>query len=316
MRLKQRLPPFFKKNSTAKYLADIALGVVDRGQRAATLIHSLLHARSYDIVFVQWVLPPLWWVRTMKKLGVDIVFDFDDAVFLKNHARTEGIVQESAHVIAGSHFNKEFAEARNKNVTLIPTPVPLDSFEKIPQKESCDDIFTLGWIGGPFTLTYLSLLCEPFTTLAERYPNRIRFTIIGCMDDASKIPDFPGVDLNIIPRIPPEQVPEALSHFDVGVMPLFDRDFEKGKCALKALEYMASGIPAVCSAVGENKYVITDGENGLLAGDAEKWVSKISELIEDPEKRKKIGKAGKETVRARYSTKHCYGLLCSALGIS
>lgn len=252
----------------------------------------------------------------MKKLGVDIVFDFDDAVFLKNYARTEGIVRESTHVIAGSHFNKEFAEARNKNVTLIPTPVPLDSFEEVSKKESADDKFTLGWIGGPFTLTYLSLLCEPFATLAEKYPHQIRFTIIGCMDDASKIPDFPGVSMNIIPRIPPEQVPEALSHFDVGVMPLFDRDFEKGKCALKALEYMASGIPAVCSAVGENKYVITDGENGFLAGDADEWVSKISELIEDPEKKKKIGEAGKETVRARYSTKHCYWLLCSALGIS
>jgi glycosyltransferase involved in cell wall biosynthesis len=94
-----------------------------------------------------------------------------------------------------------------------------------------------------------------------------------------------------------------LSEIDIGIMPLPDDNWSKGKCGLKALQYMALGIPTVCSPVGVNSTIIDNGVNGFLAGSREEWLGKLKDLIHDRELRQKMGHAGRETVEREYSAK-------------
>jgi glycosyltransferase involved in cell wall biosynthesis len=96
---------------------------------------------------------------------------------------------------------------------------------------------------------------------------------------------------------------QDLRPFDIGVMPLPDDDWSKGKCGLKALQFMALGVPTVCSPVGVNTDIIQDGANGMLATTEDKWVEKLRQLLHSPELRGKLGKAGRETVEEKYSAK-------------
>ncbi|NIP99648.1 MAG: glycosyltransferase, partial [Nitrospinaceae bacterium] len=151
---------------------------------------------------------------------------------------------------------------------------------------------------------------EPLARLSQKYPGRIEFTIIGPFhrtDDLESL--FPNTRLRFLPFIDPEKIPPHIAEFDIGVMPLFDTDLEKGKCASKALVYMAASVPAVCSRVGENKHVIQDGVNGFLASNSDEWILKLTHLIENPDLRKTLGQNGRKTVEERYATEVCYRIL-------
>ena len=99
----------------------------------------------------------------------------------------------------------------------------------------------------------------------------------------------------------PETEVEEIARFDVGIMPMPDNDWARGKCAMKALLYMAAGVPAVCSAIGMNREVIEDGANGFLASTDEEWLARVGALVEDPALRERIGAAGRRTVELGYS---------------
>jgi len=94
---------------------------------------------------------------------------------------------------------------------------------------------------------------------------------------------------------------ENILTFDIGIMPLTDDQFSRGKCGLKIIQYMACGIPCVASPVGANGDIIQDRVNGLLAGSSDKWLDKISSLIENSRLRERIGKEGRQTVSKSYS---------------
>jgi glycosyltransferase involved in cell wall biosynthesis len=104
-----------------------------------------------------------------------------------------------------------------------------------------------------------------------------------------------------IPEYSDDDIPEIVKKMDIGIMPLFDTPAERGKCAMKMLIYMAGELPVVASPVGESFYIVREGQNGFLAETAAEWEAKLSRLIGDADLRKKIGKAGKQTVTERYS---------------
>jgi glycosyltransferase involved in cell wall biosynthesis len=129
---------------------------------------------------------------------------------------------------------------------------------------------------------------------------------------SNREPVLPGIDYVWVPWTA-ETETEELAYFDIGVMPMPDDEWARGKCALKALQYMAMGIPTVCSAVGANCEVIQHGKNGLLASTNEEWLASLELLIEQAELRRRLGEMGRRTVEERYSKQRCAALFASVV---
>ena len=172
-----------------------------------------------------------------------------------------------------------------------------------------NNLFRIGWVGSPTTAKYLDVIVNPLCNLISRYPSCLQLVIVGLGPQTHLIPDIDRDSLEIIPWVEPDKVPQLVASFDIGIMPLHDSEWEKGKCGLKALEYMAAGIPALCSGVGENNFIINDGENGFIANTPEEWETKIDMLMRNPDLRSSIGLAGQQTISRCYSTKCCFDIL-------
>ncbi len=291
--------------------AHIKIGIAVLFFRWVSLIRLLLFAGAYDIIFIQKVLAPVWFVYILKGINSNIVFDFDDAIFLRKRRQSIAIIKNSKLVIAGSHYNLKFAEKYNKNSVFLPTPVPIINF-KIKKNYIKGQGIVLGWIGSISTLPSLNIIKNVVEKLSIDFPELI-FRIIGFGNRKDLIPQFKGVRLDLISRIPYKAVPDAMLEFDIGIMPLINREWDKGKCVGKALEYMASAVPCVIQRFGENPYAVKDCENGYLADTDEEWFEKILLLIKDSSLREIIGKKGRETVEKYYSTDVCADKLIGCL---
>ncbi|GJL79802.1 MAG: glycosyl transferase [Nitrospinaceae bacterium] len=284
---------------------------LDRLYSLVKMFYILLIARRFDIVYIEKVTPPAWWVNLLKRVNDQIIFDFDDAVFIQSPKRSDHIIKHSHKVVAGSHFNLDYSLSINRDTILLPTPVPIHLYPKstkLPDRQKTG--INIGWVGTTGNIKYLSLLEEPFARLAKSFPGLLQFTIIGHIKQFEQLKlQYPSIKLQLKPYIDPQFIFEHLSEFDIGVMPLFDGDWERGKCASKALFYMAAHVPVVCSGVGENNHVIQDGVNGYLANTEDEWVSKLTSLIENQELRIRLRAAGRKTVEKKYSTEVCYKTL-------
>lgn len=264
--------------------------------------------RHFNVVFIQKVLLPGWFLATLKRRNPNIVFDIDDAVFLRRPGRTRAALRASVLVLAGSHYNLDYALRINSHVSLLPTPVPAERYVPRDYESSgppgAGDSVVVGWIGSPSTLADLDTITPVIDLLSQKNPN-LKFRLIGFGNRLDLVPKYRYAGCELIPRVPYEQVPHEVRQFDIGIMPLQEREWSRGKCVGKALEYMAAGVPAVVSDFGENPYAISNGENGLLAATNEQWSETISLLASDAALRRKIGLAGRTTVEDRYATNRC-----------
>ncbi|MCJ7665015.1 MAG: glycosyltransferase [Desulfobacterales bacterium] len=169
---------------------------------------------------------------------------------------------------------------------------------------------TIGWIGSRSTLPYLDHIKGVFEELGERYGYIELKVICDIFFDCEKIP--------LIKKMWGEKEAIAdLKSLDIGVMPLSDDPWSRGKCGLKILQYYGVGVPVVCTPVGVNRDVVQDGINGFWAMTHEEWIEKLSLLIEDPSLRQKMGLYGRELVRESYSLQGCaprvYGVLADVV---
>lgn len=256
-----------------------------------------LTAGENDILFIQrgeYLLGTLKLNKILKKFNKKIIFDIDDAIFLLN-PEINDILKIADVVFAGSHFLKEEAEKFNDNVYLIPTSIIT---EKYPVKKHIEKKeVIIGWIGSPSTIKYLDLIKNPLEKLGKRYT--IKFVVIGANKAEDKVPKIKNVNMEIKDwKLETEW--NEIKSFDIGVMPLFDGDWERGKCAFKAMQYMAFGIPAVCSSVGEANYLINSGNNGFLCTDEKEWMNGLEELIIDHKLRNKLGHNGRNKIEEEY----------------
>lgn len=270
--------------------------------RWVSLVRLLFRARKADGIFIQWITPPPWYTLLLKRINPRIAFDFDDAVFLKRPAATEALVRHSKVVSVGSHYNLDYALKLNNNLVFLPTPVPIGRFEMKAYSPNGDRL-VIGWLGSISTIKDLKIVVGELDRLAERHPEVV--FRMGCGNRRDLIPQFKHLRCEIIPFFPYDKIPSVVTGFDIGIMPLHEEEFSKGKCAGKALEYMAAGIPAVLSRFGENVYVITDGVDGFLASTEDEWVDKLSRLVEDPELRQRIGSAGRQSIISKFSLEVC-----------
>jgi len=268
----------------------------------------LAGAGEYDVVYVfreAALLGPPWFERSISRKGVPMVFDFDDAVFvayrspsngylsyLKFPQKTGEICRLSAHVMAGNQYLAEYASKFNENVTIVPTTIDTRKYLEIPAKEGAD-VITIGWSGSYSTVQHLDTIRDVLTDLAK--DEKFRLRVIGTPDYS-----LSGVETEALPWKAETEI-DDLAEIDIGLMPLPDDQWSKGKCGLKALQYMALGIPTICSPVGVNSTIITEGENGFIADTKAEWIEKLKLLLHSPELRQRVGAAGRRTVENEYS---------------
>jgi glycosyltransferase involved in cell wall biosynthesis len=172
----------------------------------------------------------------------------------------------------------------------MPTPVDLGRYEL---RDTDGDGFRVGWIGTPSSAAYLAEAAEPLRRLAETGP--LTLVTVG----AAPV-NLPGVPEEFRPWSEATEAAE-ISGFDVGIMPLPDNSFTRGKSGYKLLQYMAAGRPVVASPVGENKTIVEDGANGFLAASPAGWITALERLRADPGLRRTLGRAGRARVAADYA---------------
>ncbi len=252
-----------------------------------------------------WPYAPAWLERGLLSRR-PYALDIDDAIFhnydlhrLAFVRRTWGrkidlLMAGAALVTAGSSYlARRASDAGARRVEIVPTVIDLDRYPPPATAPTGDGTIDIAWIGSPATAAYLRLLAEPLQQLARHHP--VRLVVIG-----GGAPDLPGVNMVVKPWSGETEAAD-LAACHVGVMPLPDSPWERGKCGYKLIQYMACGLPVVASPVGANGEIVEPDRNGLLATDSTDWLAHLSRLVQDPALRERLGQAGRHGVEQRYS---------------
>ncbi len=234
-----------------------------------------------------------------RRVAPRLVLDVDDAVFLRHPRKFEQLARLCDRVIVGNQYLAEYVGRLNPDVVVIPTCVDLKRYPSKPRPARPDQTVVLGWIGTTGNLAYLSVVAPALRRLARRYQFRLHL-VAGSSAPLSRL-DLSGVTVSFT-RWSAENEVRCLSSFDIGLMPLFAQsEWDRYKCGLKLLQYMAVGIPGVATPVGVNADIVRHGENGFLARTDEEWEAVLSELLERPELRQRVGQEARRTVERHYS---------------
>lgn len=267
----------------------------------------LLQKKKYDLIWLQqetfpWF--PSWFERILVRSNIPIVVDYDDAFFHRydmNNSRfvrlvlgkkIDSVMNYANVVVAGNNYLAERASKSGcKDVRILPTVVDINKYPVVEQSEK--ECFTIGWIGSPHTAKYLELIKDPLKDIS--LANNVKIVLIGAGQ-------FSLNDINI-ERIDWKENSESeeIQKFDVGIMPLLDSPWERGKCGFKLIQYMASQKPVIASPVGVNKDIVQNNLNGFLANNSEEWVEYFKVFKNDFVLRKKMGLAGRKIVEEKYS---------------
>jgi glycosyltransferase involved in cell wall biosynthesis len=241
--------------------------------------------------------------RSMKKI---IVFDLDDAIHLHFPLIAEYLASKSNAVFAGSHQLMFHYQRYNKNVFLVPSAVDTDVFKPQLKKEKRKDVMVIGWHGSASGhLSNLRLLAKALKKFPRSSNVKLKILGTGSNQELRSIISkmFQQFEIDFGPPfwVPYRELPKYLRDVDIGVYPLVDNYWNRSKCSMKLLEYMALGLPTVSSGVGENLYIIKNGLNGFLAFKLDDWIEYIIKLLDDTNLYESISKNAYRTVAEKYS---------------
>ncbi|WP_420581896.1 glycosyltransferase family 4 protein [Reichenbachiella sp.] len=292
---------FYASGSYLRKLWILGKGVLKRG-------YDVIRASNFDIVFVQregFMTGATFFERMLKKRGNQMIFDFDDSIWLqddspvnkklawlKDAGKTSKLIRLSDLVFAGNEYLAKYARQFNENVEIVPTTI--DTIEYQPNR-SKNEAVIIGWSGSFSTVKHFESAIPALEKIQEKYGKSVQFKLIGDGDYRNEKLGIIGLAWSKEDEI------RELAKIDIGIMPLPDDEWSKGKCGLKGLQYMALKIPTIMSPVGVNADIVNDGKNGFLASNTNEWVDKLSMLIESEELRLKLGQAGRNTVEKKYS---------------
>lgn len=293
-----------------EYLHRLAVGTRMRFSDAASgflrRLSGVIAARHYDVVWIEKELFPFLpgaFESVLRTLETNYVVDYDDATFhrydLNNSRIVRWLLRKKLHplirsarlVTVGNLYLADYTRRIGaREVVVIPTVVDLAKYPRVRKRKH--DEFRIGWIGSPSTTKYLSLVHVPLETLAAEMP--LRLVTIG----AGTLPD---IHVPIEKHAWSEETEaRLLSDLDVGIMPLTDSPWERGKCGFKLLQYMACQLPVIASPVGVNPAIIGD-DCGFLANANEDWVKALRDLRLDSNLRRSMAQAGRHRVERDYS---------------
>lgn len=274
----------------------------------ARRVGALLLARRFHVVILEKELFPFLPAgleRLLCAMGVRYVADYDDALFHRydlHHRmmvrrmlgrKIDAVMRNAAVVVAGNDYLAERArQAGARRIEIIPTVVDAERYQA--RGGVGNDVPVVGWIGTPQTSRYLMPLLPVFEALKRQ--TAVRFVAIGAKEG-----DFAGTSVESWSWSAATEV-ASIQQCDIGIMPLEDSPWERGKCGYKLIQYMACGLPVVASPVGVNRAIVDPGRNGLLADTTEDWHRALRDLLDrDPEGRQTMGAAGRELVERWYS---------------
>lgn len=265
----------------------------------------------WDLVFVQRLFLPPGLLRILKRRGIPLVYDFDDAIYLDtpgsraNETRTASMVKSADKVIVSTDELVPFCEAQGKKPDIITTPVDTDRIAPSDRQE--DEACVVGWVGSASTTPYLNAVAPALADVAARC--RMRLLAVGASEADL---DLPGVPVETV-AWSFDREPEFLRRMTIGIMPLPDDAWAKGKGGYKLFLYMAAGLPVVASPVGINSEIVRHGETGYLAEDAESWGEYLHSLCSRQDLRRSMGRAGRVLAEERYSRDVCFEQLLRCL---
>lgn len=239
-----------------------------------------------------------------------VVFDFDDALYLHNPRTTIYLTWLADKITVSSHELRNWVQKKNKPVYILPNLIDTEKSDPYVSTYEHKEKVTIGWIGGaPSSIPNLLILVPVFKELVKKNVP-FTFRLIGTLGSKSveHIFDIKGLDVEFIDKLAWQEtgaIQKANQSFDIGLAPLVDWPVNRARCSLKVLDYMSLGLPVVCSAVGENNHFIQNNKTGLLAHSTEEWVSHLERLIADVSLRKTLGTQAREHIQKRYSYQSC-----------
>ena len=279
-------------------------------ERMLRLVWAIIISWRYDIVFLQRTTFPFCLEKVLKTINGNIIFDIDDAIYLPDMEGSDfvtgikryikekeviNILKVSRTVIVENEYIKSFVQRFCTNIYKIPGPIDTERLYPLGDKSDRNCV-VIGWIGSPATTSYLHILDGVLKAIKEKYPF-VRFRFIGIGKYENPDITFEKVNWNYETEV------SELQNFDIGIMPMPDNEWTRGKLGCKMLQYMAVGIPAVVSYTPTNAEIIHNHSNGFLARTGEEWIEILSKLIEKSGMRIDIGRKGRETVEELCSIK-------------
>jgi len=267
----------------------------------------IFNSHQFDLVWVEKEIFP--WVpaiaeAVLSNFKVPYVADYDDAIFHRydmNHLHTvrfflgrkiDKVMKNASIVIVGNEYLADRSrQAGVRRIEYLPTVVDLEKYSGY-QSTCHSNLITIGWIGTPVTQGYLQKIAHSLSVVCQR--DWARVVLIGANN-----PQFQNVPV-VIRSWSEETEVAGIQDFDIGIMPIPDDPWERGKCGYKLIQYMACGKPVVASPVGANTEIVKHGVNGFLAGSPREWLEALTILRDNPSLRRKMGVAGRKMVEKEY----------------
>lgn len=267
----------------------------------------MFRARRFDVIWVEkellpWL--PAWLERSLLPANVPLMVDYDDAIFHRYDQHRFGLVRKlmgrkidvimkrANLVIAGNDYLADRArKAGAGRIEYLPTVIDIARYEIVPAGNRVP--VTIGWIGTPWSMRYLSLIGPVIVDICKS--GSARFVAVGA--NAEAIGSLP---IEVRPWSEDLEVSE-IRQFDVGIMPLPNESFEHGKCGYKLIQYMACGLPVVASPIGVNTTIVRDGIEGFHANEIAHWHEALQRLCIDTDLRRRMGVAGRARVEAEFT---------------
>ena len=274
-------------------------------------LRDIFRVSQYDLIYVfMWVTPlgSSFFERIVRAFSKKLIYDIEDNIMMKNTSEVNRIIDffkgagkikylitTADHVITSSPFLNDYCLGikNNKACTYISSSVDIERFLPV-NAYSNERQVTIGWTGTFSSRIYLDLLRNVFFSLKDRCDFKLR--IIGNFEY-----ELPGVNIEVIQWSKEKEV-EDLQGIDIGIYPLVTDEWVLGKSGLKAIQYMAFGLPTVATNVGTAPLIIQQMENGWLVNTDEEWLQALEDLVKNPNLRRKLGTAARKTVADNYST--------------
>ena len=282
------LPRFFRLPFVAAW----------QGLKVGSRLPQVHKAGKYDAIWLQRpLLPP--YMTLEKMLNAPVVFDVDDAIWLSSAGSKKAvsnIAKIATVVVAGNRYLADWFSQHNENVEVVPTGVDINKF--VPSENIENDRFTIGWIGSKANLIYLQ---EIEQALSEFFKKHKDAQLLVVSDGLPNLPKIPKNNINVCAWSAATEI-QSIQMMDIGLMPLPDNEWTKGKCSFKMLQYMACGIPVVVAPIGMNSEVLGMSDIGYAARNNHEWFDAFECLINSNTLAREMGKRGREVVVANFNT--------------